>query len=139
MVEIGLLHLQPFINSFFHFSIIASKWLTLVSVVPYYPYTYRVLPLIEEWNAWLTKKLQARGLYLLYILLIHGFKNLWNIFMGIFNNLFPVIQTFAFAFKSGNCSPLVYMYVYSRGGPQPAPALRPSLIYCAFVHLFIKI
>jgi hypothetical protein len=23
------------------------------------------------------------------------------------------------------------MYVYSRGGPQPAPAPRPSLIYCA--------
>jgi hypothetical protein len=26
---------------------------------------------------------------------------------------------------------IVHMYVYSRGGPQPAPAPRPSLIYCA--------
>jgi hypothetical protein len=25
----------------------------------------------------------------------------------------------------------MYMYVYSRGGPQTAPAPRPSLIYCA--------
>jgi hypothetical protein len=26
----------------------------------------------------------------------------------------------------------LHMYVYSRGGPQTAPAPRPSLIYCAF-------
>jgi hypothetical protein len=28
----------------------------------------------------------------------------------------------------------VCMYVYSRGGPQTAPAPRPSLIYCAFPY-----
>jgi hypothetical protein len=27
----------------------------------------------------------------------------------------------------------VYVYVYSRGGPQMAPAPRPSLIYCALL------
>jgi hypothetical protein len=29
----------------------------------------------------------------------------------------------------------ISMYVYSRGGPQPAPALRPSLFYCALAAL----
>jgi hypothetical protein len=29
------------------------------------------------------------------------------------------------------CVMYVCMYVYSRGGPQTAPAPRPSLIYCA--------
>jgi hypothetical protein len=28
---------------------------------------------------------------------------------------------------------MMYMYVYSRGGPHTALAPRPSLIYCAFV------
>jgi hypothetical protein len=31
----------------------------------------------------------------------------------------------------------VCMYVYSRGGPQPAPAPRPSLIYCACKHNYV--
>jgi hypothetical protein len=32
----------------------------------------------------------------------------------------------------------VCMYVYSRGGPQTAPAPRPSLIYCAFLFTYIN-
>jgi hypothetical protein len=33
-----------------------------------------------------------------------------------------------------NVTELYILYVYSRGGPQTAPAPRPFLIYCAFPY-----